>query len=124
MLRLLVYMVQDVVHIFLSLVSGVLLMGGYYPNDNPLERNNPKKRMYKRTIAGSSLAMAFLGIVQLFHGVNNSSVRSITAPTLLVYHMLQNLIQWNGSASSSMSAMISPHLFLGLCFSMLVVEQL
>ena len=66
--------------------------------------------------AAGSISMAFLALLQLINGIHQTSCRSITAPTLFIYHFMYNVIQWN-SVSSTAAALISPHLFLGLSFS-------
>ena len=104
------------IHTFISLLTGVLLMRGFFPNDNPLERNNPKKILYKRNIASGRLAVALLGVLSLYHGVETESIRRLSSPTLLCYHLVSNMVQWNTPASGTRSALISPHLFLSLGF--------
>ena len=105
-----------VIHTFQSLLTGVLLMRGYFPNDNVLERNNPKKRAYKRQIAAGKLSMACLAFLALLYGVDTNAVRHLVSPTLCFYHVMSNLIQWYG-VSSTTSAIVSPHLFLSLGFA-------
>jgi hypothetical protein len=105
-----------VIHTFQSLLTGVLLMRGYFPNDNVLERNNPKKRAYKRHIAAGKLTMACLAFLALLYGVDTNAVRHLVSPTLCFYHVMSNLIQWN-TVYSTTSAIVSPHLFLALGFA-------
>jgi hypothetical protein len=109
------------IHILINFISGVLLMRGYYPNDNALEKNNPKKKMYKRFIAISKLVVSLLGILSVKYGIDTLPVREIVSPTLFLYHLLSNMVQWNNGASSTMSAIISPHLFLSLGFGRLIL---
>ena len=104
------------IHTLQNLISGVLLMRGYFPNDNVLERNNPKKRQYKRLIAAGNLTMAFLGYRAIMFGIHMEAVRHLVSPTFLVFHLLSNIIQWTG-VSSTTSAIVSPHLFLALGFA-------
>ena len=110
------------IHVLQNLISGCLLMRGYYPTDNVLEKNNPKKRYYKRQIAAGQLSFSVVGILSLVYGVDREAVHLLISPTLFLLHFICNLIQWNG-ISSTTSSVVSPHFFLSLGFGYLLLGQ-